>query len=115
MHRYNSRGLVRPRCYLGFYLDLSAAKVGAAAARSLPLECLAPPTHLDCPPSVSAASSSLRTLAMPAPRQVSADAQHLLELSLPALPSGAFAGVFLENVESEYTEEVEDCVVSRAV
>jgi len=70
VHRsYNSRGLVRPRCFLGFYLDLSAAGV-------------------------------------------SAEQPHTLKLRLPArLPQGAYAGVFLENLETEYTSAVAQCHV----
>lgn len=65
---YNSRGLARARCFLGFYLDLSAAR-----------DVLTP------------------------------DARHVLHLSLPRLPPGAFAGVFLDNVETELTASDESC------
>ena len=63
---YNSRGLVRPRCFLGFYLDLDDASV-------------------------------------------SPNTPHTLVLSLGKLQAGAFKGVFLENVETEYTSRVESC------
>ena len=63
---YNSRGLVRPRCFLGYYLDLSEAHVAP-------------------------------------------DAMHKLRLQLPTLPPGAFTGVFLQNVETEYVSVVESC------
>ena len=72
LRSYNSRGLVRPRRFLGHYLDLSAAAV-------------------------------------------TPDAQHTLQLRLPGdLPAGAFQGVFLENVETEYTALVESCSVGVA-
>ena len=66
---YNSRGLVRPRVFLGFYLDLSEAQIAAGAA-------------------------------------------HVLDLALPTtLAPGAFEGVFLENVETEYVQEVAACAL----
>ena len=40
------------------------------------------------------------------------DAAHELKLSLPAnMTKGAFVGVFLENVVTEYTEELEACAL----
>ena len=39
VHRsYNSRGLVRPRCFLGFYLDLSAIGLTADSNHTLALQ-----------------------------------------------------------------------------
>ena len=64
---YNSRGLARPRCFLGFYLDLSAANV-------------------------------------------TPDERHVLHLHLPRLSPGAFAGVFLDNVETELKASDESCM-----
>ncbi len=44
------------------------------------------------------------------PEDVTPDREHQLSVSLPAnLPAGAFQGVFLENVETEYSEVVERC------
>ena len=64
---YNSRGRVVPRCFLGFYFEIS-------------------------------------------PEDVAAGRTHQLSVSLPGdLPAGAFMGVFLENVETEYTASVERC------
>ena len=38
VHRsYNSRGLVRPRCFLGFYVDLSAIGLAADVKHTLAL------------------------------------------------------------------------------
>ena len=64
---YNSRGLVRSRCFLGFYVDCTSL-----------LDDESPVHNISVGP-------------------------------LPTLPSGAFQGVFWENIEYEYTSEVESC------
>lgn len=66
---YNSRGLIRSRCFLGFYVDC---------------------TYLL--------------------EDDDSDTLHNITIGpLPILPSGAFQGVFWENIEYEYTSEVESC------
>ena len=37
------------------------------------------------------------------------DVNHTLSVTLPTLNPGQFKGVFLENVQTEYTTEVEAC------
>lgn len=66
---FNSRGLVRPNVFLGWYLDLDT---------------------------IFSQSSDFGK-------------NHTLKLTLPTIQSGQFKGVFLENVETEYSRDVVAC------